>query len=60
WDIESLIKRAMVNAIKDGKELVKMEYFKQAVKEIEPWLTPGMTAKYTEIFENDCPHHYAF
>jgi transitional endoplasmic reticulum ATPase len=60
WDIESLCKRAMVNAIKDGQEIVGMKHFKQSVKEIEPWLTPGMTKKYNEIYINDCPHHYAF
>jgi len=60
WDIESLIKRAMVNAIKDGKELVKMKHFEQSVGEIDQWLTPGMTKKYQEIYDNDCPHHYAF
>jgi transitional endoplasmic reticulum ATPase len=60
WDIESLIKRAMVNAIKDGEETVKMKHFEKSFPEIEPWLTKGMVDKYEEIFVNDCPHHYAF
>ncbi len=60
WDIESLCKRAVINAIKDGQELVQMKHFRESVKEIEPWLTPGMTKKYNDLYKNDCPHHYAF
>lgn len=60
WDIESLCKRAVINAIKDGQEKVAMKHFQSSVPEIEPWLSPDMTAKYYELFRNDCPHHYAF
>lgn len=60
WDIESLCKRATINAIKSGSDLVTMEHFQKSLKEIRQFLTPDMTAKYYEIRETDCPHHYEF
>lgn len=60
WDIESLCKRATVNAIKTGADLVTMEHFRRALKEVRQFLTPDMTARYYEIRETDCPHHYEF
>lgn len=60
WDAESLCKRAVINAIKDGQEVVSLKHFKTAVTEIEPWLTPGMVEGYYKLYKNDCPHHYAF
>ena len=60
WDIESLCKRATVNAIKTDAPLVTMEHFRRALKEVRQFLTPDMTAKYYEIRETDCPHHYEF
>ncbi len=60
WDIESLCKRATVNAIKEDSEVVTMEHFLRALKEVRQFLTPDMTAKYHEIRDTDCPHHYEF
>jgi SpoVK/Ycf46/Vps4 family AAA+-type ATPase len=60
WDIESLCKRAALNAVKSGDKRVSMSHFEAALKEIEPWLTQGMAKKYYELKERDCPHHYAF
>ncbi len=60
WDVESLCKRASVNAIKAGETRVRMAHFEKALTEVRYWLTPDMTAKYNEIMRNDCPHHYAF
>jgi len=60
WDIESLCKRAALNAVKAGEKRITGAHFQQALGEIEPWLTPGMTAKYYGLREKDCPHHYAF
>jgi len=60
WDIESLCKRAALTAVKAGEKKITQSHFEQALKEIEPWLTPGMTSKYYELREKDCPHHYAF
>jgi len=60
WDIESLCKRATVNAIKEDSTVVTMEHFRRALKEVRQFLTPDMTAKYYEIRETDCPHHYEF
>ncbi|PLY05731.1 MAG: hypothetical protein C0624_04735 [Desulfuromonas sp.] len=60
WDIESLTKRATVNAIKEDAELVTQEHFEKALKEVRQFLTPDMTAKYHEIRDTDCPHHYEF
>jgi SpoVK/Ycf46/Vps4 family AAA+-type ATPase len=60
WDIESLCKRATINAIKTDAPLVTMEHFRRALKEVRQFLTPDMTAKYYEIRETDCPHHYEF
>lgn len=60
WDIESLCKRAVVNAIKADAPLVTMEHFGRSLKEVRQFLTPDMTAKYYEIRETDCPHHYEF
>ncbi|NIQ97619.1 MAG: ATP-binding protein [Desulfuromonadales bacterium] len=60
WDIESLCKRATVNAIKQDCDEVTMAHFEQALNEVRRFLTPDMTAKYYEIRETDCPHHYEF
>ncbi|GAB4178505.1 MAG: hypothetical protein Tsb0017_15350 [Geothermobacteraceae bacterium] len=60
WDIESLCKRATINAIKDDREQVTAEDFQRALKEVRPFLTPDMVAKYHEIRRTDCPHHYEF
>jgi transitional endoplasmic reticulum ATPase len=60
WDIESLCKRATVNAIKEDAEIVTMGHFTKALKEVRQFLTPDMTAKYYQIREQDCPHHYEF
>lgn len=60
WDIESLCKRATVNAIKEDAEIVTQAHFAKALREVRQFLTPDMTAKYYEIREQDCPHHYEF
>ena len=60
WDAESLCKRATVNAIKADAPQVTMAHFLKSLKEVRYWLTPDMTRVYHEIYENDCPHHYAF
>jgi transitional endoplasmic reticulum ATPase len=60
WDIESLCKRAALTAVKRGDKVIGMEHFEAALKEIDPWLTPGMTKKYYDLRDKDCPHHYAF
>jgi transitional endoplasmic reticulum ATPase len=60
WDIESLCKRATVNAIKEDAVTVTLAHFTRALKEVRQFLTPDMTAKYFEIREQDCPHHYEF
>lgn len=60
WDIESLCKRAALTAVKLGDKTITMAHFEKAVSEIDPWLTPGMTQKYYDIRDKDCPHHYAF
>ncbi|BCR05945.1 hypothetical protein DESUT3_30140 [Desulfuromonas versatilis] len=60
WDIESLCKRATVNAIKEDAAVVTMEHFRKALREVRRFLTPDMTAKYQQIREMDCPHHYEF
>ena len=60
WDIESLCKRATVNAIKADADIVTQAHFEKALKEVRQFLTPDMTAKYFEIRETDCPHHYEF
>jgi transitional endoplasmic reticulum ATPase len=60
WDIESLCKRATVNAIKADAEIVTAEHFHRALKEVRQFLTPDMVAKYHEIRDTDCPHHYEF
>ncbi|KIH75586.1 transitional endoplasmic reticulum ATPase [Geoalkalibacter ferrihydriticus] len=60
WDIESLCKRATVNAIKEDATVVTLAHFEKALKEIRQFLTPDMTAKYHQIRDMDCPHHYEF
>ncbi len=60
WDIESLCKRATVNAIKEDSEMVTAEHFRRALKEVRRFLTPDMTEKYWEVRNTDCPHHYEF
>jgi transitional endoplasmic reticulum ATPase len=60
WDIENLCKRAILNAVDRGSEVVGMEDLLEAAGQVEPWLTPDMTRKYEEIYRDDCPHHYAF
>lgn len=60
WDIESLCKRAALEALKADRDRVGREDFEAALGQITPWLTPDMTAKYWELHRNDCPHHYAF
>jgi len=60
WDIESLCKRASLEALKAERDTVTPADFDAALGQITPWLTPDMTAKYMEIHQNDCPHHYAF
>lgn len=60
WDIENLCKRAVLNAVERDSEEVKMDDFESAVSQIEPWVTPDMKEKYWEIYQDDCPHHYAF
>ncbi|WP_429884547.1 AAA family ATPase [Geoalkalibacter halelectricus] len=60
WDIESLCKRATVNAIKEDATTVTRAHFEKALQEIRQFLTPDMTAKYFQIREMDCPHHYEF
>ncbi|MBE0616988.1 MAG: AAA family ATPase [Proteobacteria bacterium] len=60
WDIESLCKRATLEALKADREMVTRQDFEAALGQITPWLTPDMTAKYWDLYRNDCPHHYAF
>ncbi|MBW6512617.1 MAG: ATP-binding protein [Desulfuromonadaceae bacterium] len=60
WDIESLCKRATVNAIKSDSAVVTAAHFDRALREVRQFLTPDMTAKYYAIRETDCPHHYEF
>ena len=60
WDIESLCKRATINAIKADAAMVSEAHFRQALKEVRQFLTPDMTARYYAIRETDCPHHYEF
>lgn len=60
WDIENLCKRAVLNAVERDSARVEMEDFLAGVHQVEPWLTPDMIRKYNEIFNDDCPHHYAF
>jgi transitional endoplasmic reticulum ATPase len=60
WDVESLVKRATLEALKAGRDTVRQEDFETALGHITPWLTPDMVEKYREIHRNDCPHHYAF
>lgn len=60
WDIESLCKRATVNAIKEDAEIVTQQHFEKALKEVRQFLTPDMTEKYWVIRDTDCPHHYEF
>ncbi|PLX80702.1 MAG: hypothetical protein C0616_07355 [Desulfuromonas sp.] len=60
WDIESLCKRATINAIKQDATEVTDEHFARALKEVRQFLTPDMTRKYWEIRNTDCPHHYEF
>ena len=60
WDIESLCKRATVNAIKGDSPVVAAEHFHRALKEVRQFLTPDMVQKYWEIRNTDCPHHYEF
>ena len=60
WDIESLCKRATVNAIKADSDIVTQQHFEKALKEVRRFLTPDMTEKYWVIRDTDCPHHYEF
>ena len=60
WDIESLCKRATVNAIKNDSDIVTAEHFMKAFKEVRQFLTPDMVEKYHVIRDTDCPHHYEF
>lgn len=60
WDIESLCKRATINAIKQDATEVTGEHFARALVEVRQFLTPDMTQKYWEIRNTDCPHHYEF
>ncbi|GAB4265641.1 MAG: hypothetical protein Kow0092_18140 [Deferrisomatales bacterium] len=60
WDVESLCKRAALEAVKAGKDAVGRPEFEAALRQVTPWLTPDMEARYWEIRRNDCPHHYAF
>ena len=60
WDIESLCKRATVNAIKTDSDIVTQQHFEKALKEVRRFLTPDMTEKYWVIRDTDCPHHYEF
>jgi len=60
WDIESLCKRATLEALKADRDVVTGADFTAALGQVTPWLTPDMTEKYLEIHRNDCPHHYAF
>ncbi|WP_025321007.1 AAA family ATPase [Deferrisoma camini] len=60
WDIESLCKRAALEAAKAGRDEVVPEDFERALERITPWLTPDMVETYWDLFRKDCPHHYAF
>jgi len=60
WDIESLCKRATLEALKARRDVVAREDFEASLGQVTPWLTPDMEEKYWEIHRNDCPHHYAF
>jgi len=60
WDIESLCKRATVNAIKEDAAVVTQQHFEKALTEVRQFLTPDMVKKYHEIRDTDCPHHYEF
>ncbi len=60
WDVESLCKRAALEAAKADRDTVTREDFETALTQVTPWLTPDMTETYWEILRNDCPHHYAF
>lgn len=60
WDIESLCKRATLEALKANRDVVTADDFAMALAYVTPWLTPDMEEKYRELHQNDCPHHYAF
>lgn len=60
WDIESLCKRATVNAIKEDASTINARHFEKALGEVRRFLTPDMTEKYWRIRDTDCPHHYEF
>lgn len=60
WDAESLVKRAMLEALKADRDVVGPEDFEIALTKVKPWLTKDMIEGYWELDRNDCPHHYAF
>lgn len=60
WDIESLCKRAALEALKADRDTVTAADFALGLGQVTPWLTPDMEEKYSEVHRNDCPHHYAF
>ncbi|PLX73424.1 MAG: hypothetical protein C0615_10960, partial [Desulfuromonas sp.] len=53
WDIESLCKRATVNAIKEDAAVVTQQHFEKALTEVRQFLTPDMVKKYHEIRDTD-------
>jgi transitional endoplasmic reticulum ATPase len=60
WDVESLCKRATLEALKAGRDVVTPGDFEAGLGQVTPWLSRDMEEKYWELHRNDCPHHYAF
>ena len=60
WDLESLVKKAALSAVEEGRERVSRSDLLKALPAIRPWLTPDMTEGYLRLYSEDCPHHYHF
>lgn len=60
WDIENVCRKAAILAVGEGSDRVAHGHFLSAADAVTPWLTPDMTEGYHRIFNEDCPHHYAF
>jgi transitional endoplasmic reticulum ATPase len=60
WDLENLVKRAALIALRDGRAALTQLDLEQAIGAVRPWLTPDMIEGYRRLYQADCPHHYHF
>ncbi len=63
WQLITLPREATLMGIKDEKanfKEVRLKHIQDALKRLEPELTPELIRKYDEIYKEECKHRYMY